>query len=79
MDHTTTVLRHSAHRADDTNQVIHWAIVANVVVIGMGGHNIGEKKAEVLSNLEAVLTIFFTAEAALKISVLGTRSYFKSR
>lgn len=60
-------------------QVIYWAIVSNVVVIGMGGHNVGEKKANVLSDLEMALTIFFTVEAALKISVLGARRYFKSR
>lgn len=69
----------SPYHADETNQVIHWAIVSNVVVIGMGGHNIGEKKADVLSDLEAVLTIFFTVEAALKITVLGAGRYFKSR
>lgn len=45
----------------------------------MGGHDIGEKKAQVLSDLEAVLTIFFTVEAALKITVLGARRYFSSR
>lgn len=45
----------------------------------MGGHKIGEKKAEVLSDLEMALTIFFTIEAVLKITVLGARRYFKSR
>lgn len=61
------------------NQVIYWAIVSNVVVIGMGGHNIGEKKADILSDMEAALTIFFTSEAVVKIAVLGARRYFKSR
>ena len=45
----------------------------------MWGHNIGEKKAKVLSDLEMALTIFFTVEAVLKISVLGARTYCKSR
>lgn len=60
-------------------QAIHWAIVLNVVVMGMGGHNIGEKKKELLSDMETALTIFFTVEATLKITVLGARRYFKSR
>lgn len=58
---------------------MHWAIVVKVVVVGMEGHNIGDKKAEVLSNMEMVLTIAFTVEAAFKIAVLGSRRYFKSR
>lgn len=45
----------------------------------MGGYNIGEEKAEVLANMETVLTITFTAEAAIKIAVLGSRRYFRSR
>lgn len=69
----------STYRANDTDQVIYWAIVSNVVVIGMGGHNIGARKEKVLSDLEAALTIIFTVEAALKITVLGARRYFKNR
>lgn len=61
------------------SKAIHWAIVLNVIVVGMGGHNIGQKRAEVLSDMEAVLTIIFTVEASLKIMVLGARRYFKSR
>jgi len=60
-------------------QAVHWAIIANVVVIGMGGYNIGEKKGEVLSIMETVLTITFTVEAAIKITVLGCRRYFTAR
>lgn len=61
------------------SQVIHWAIVLNVVVIGMGGYNVSQQKAEVLSDIEMALTIIFCAEALFKNSVLGTRRYFKSR
>lgn len=53
--------------------------MSNVVVIGMGGHDIGDRKADVLSDLETALTIIFTAEAVLKIMVLGAGKYFKSR
>ncbi|CAM9416805.1 unnamed protein product, partial [Scytosiphon promiscuus] len=62
-----------------SQQAIHWAIVLNVIVVGMGGHNIGQKKADILSDMETVLTIIFTVEAGLKITVLGARRYFKSR
>ncbi|CAN0273794.1 unnamed protein product, partial [Ectocarpus sp. 12 AP-2014] len=61
------------------SQAIHWAIILNVVVIGMGGHNIGDKKAAVLHDMETVLTIIFTVEVVLKNVVLGSRRYFKSR
>ncbi|CAN0478391.1 unnamed protein product, partial [Ectocarpus sp. 12 AP-2014] len=61
------------------SQATHWAIILNVVVIGMGGHNIGDKKAAVLHNMETVLTIIFTVEVVLKNVVLGARRYFKSR
>lgn len=50
-----------------------------MVVIAMGGHNVGEKKLSVLSDIGLVLTITFAAEALFKIFILGTRDYFKSR
>ncbi|CAM9490330.1 unnamed protein product [Ectocarpus fasciculatus] len=61
------------------SQAIHWAIMLNVVVIGMGGHNIGDTKAAVLHDMEVGLTIIFTVEVVLKNVVLGARRYFKSR
>lgn len=47
--------------------------------MGMGGHNIGDKREALLSGMETMLAILFTAEAALKITVLGARRYFLSR
>lgn len=51
----------------------------NVIVIAMGGYNIGERKTEVLENIGLVLTVIFIAEAWLKIAVLGAKLYFRSR
>lgn len=60
-------------------QAIYWAIMLNVIVIAMGGYNIGERKTEVLENIGLVLTVIFAAEAWLKIAVLGAKHYFRSR
>lgn len=56
-------------------QVIHWAIVLNVIIIAMAD----EADRGALADLGQFLTILFAAEASFKIYVLGATQYFKSR
>lgn len=60
-------------------KAVNCAIVINLVVIAMGGYDVGERKAKVLNAIALVLSVIFAAEVAIKITVLGFRSYFRSR
>lgn len=51
----------------------------NLIVISMGGYNISERKEMVLTCIGLALTCIFVAEASVKIVVLGSRGYFRSR
>lgn len=54
-------------------------MLLNIVVISMGGYNASERKARVLEDISLALAATFAAEAAIKIFVLGRKTYFRSR